>query len=78
MELIIETNPIYSDFVLLKQQSNVVLKETNRRNYLDQYINHQANYFRGEYFFTPLWYLHFIIWGSIIIFLFSNTLFIQL
>jgi len=61
IQLIIETNPFYSDFTIASI-TNTVKKKTK------SYVFDYQKIFK-EYQYTPKWYIHFISWGIIIILL---------
>lgn len=61
IQLIIETNPFYSDFVI-----SIIDKKNSKYK---KPMNHGV--ILKTYFFSPLWYLHFIIWTIFIILLFN-------
>ena len=58
IQSIIEINPIYSDFIILKIISNKRLKNFNsNENYLKLYKKIYL-----DYIFSKYWYIHFAIW----------------
>tara|TARA_B110001469_G_C9547523_1_gene271718 strand:+ start:259 stop:744 length:486 start_codon:yes stop_codon:yes gene_type:complete len=63
IQLIIETNPFYSDFTIMTTLDNL----SNRKNLS------ASNYKKlfKEYQFTAKWYCHFILWGTLILLLFK-------
>jgi len=52
-QLILETNPFYSDFVIY-------------------YLIQKRTYDYKSYLYTPIWYIHFSLWGLLILILLSN------
>lgn len=62
IQAIIETNPIYSDFIIIKVIEEVYQKIRGRRNY--------RTIFRevyDKYLFSKGWYLHFGVWCVVLI-----------
>lgn len=62
IQIIMETNPFYSDFTIALFTRNVKWQHSQKVSYKEMFLKHQ---------FSRLWYFHFIIWGCIIIFLAS-------
>lgn len=64
IQLIIETNPVYSDFVIINLTDKVSAEiARTRQPYKTVY---QKVY--NNYLYSPAWYLHFILWVAFIIF----------
>lgn len=62
-QIICETNPFFSDYVF----AYVIYK-----NKIDDLTPRGINNYRSliiKYMFSPAWYIHFILWGSLIILL---------
>ena len=81
-QIIIETNPIYSDYVVAiisylyrneyrKYYTQVKHKGSNNEN-----IN--PDKFKEIYMFSSIWYVHFIVWGILIVILLSQYFLINL
>jgi len=63
LQLIIETNPIYSDFVIIKIVDKVIAEVRKTRQ------PYPAVYKRiyKKYLFTSGWYVHFFVWTIIVV-----------
>lgn len=82
IQIVVETNPVYSDYVVAIM-SYLFRKKYDRYYYLarhgindDEIINPQK--LKEIYIFSSIWYIHFILWGALIITLFSPNCLIQL
>jgi hypothetical protein len=65
IQIIIETNPVYSDFVILSLMDSVT-KEVVRTRQPYKKV-HQRMY--SEYLFSPRWYVHFLLWTLLAVFI---------
>ncbi len=61
LQLIIETNPIYSDFVILQLVKKIYVKSKNSINFKSLYKEAYT-----QHLFSKFWYLHFFLWTLII------------
>ncbi len=62
IQLIIETNPIYSDFVIAQLISRVYGKFRQRNNYKTAYREVMRNHL-----YSNRWYLHFFAWSLLVV-----------
>lgn len=63
IQLVIETNPIYSDFVIINLTEKVSAEiARSRQPYKTVYQRIYANYL-----YSPAWYVHFILWVVFIV-----------
>jgi len=60
-QLIIETNPIYSDFVILQLVKKIYTKSKNSTNFKSIYKEAYT-----QHLFSKFWYLHFFLWTLLI------------
>ncbi len=72
IQFLIETNPKYSDFVII-QLDNKIKRIIKERNYN---INYKAAYQRAyrEYLFSKKWYIHFTLWTLSILLIYKYIL----
>lgn len=82
-QLIVETNPFYSDYavaiisyIALKKIKNIYSKIKYKKDAID--TEDIIKDVKNEYLFSKIWYIHFIIWTLIIVFLFAILKFIKL
>lgn len=69
IQLIIETNPVYSDFVIINLTDKVSAEiARTRQPYKTVYQKVYSNYL-----YSPAWYAHFVLWVAFII-LVVNTI----
>ncbi len=63
LQLAIETNPVYSDFVILGI-NDIVGREIRRTKapYKEVYSSVYSNYI-----YSASWYLHFILWSALVV-----------
>lgn len=72
LQIIIETNPFYSDY------SNIAFYIKNRRklrsmpafiqdSQMELRVNQIINELKENYFLSDVWYIHFITWGILIV-----------
>lgn len=65
IQLIIETNPFYSDFTIAIVTRKINTLGINTKNYYQEIYKNHA--------FSSLWYIHFIIWACITFLLINLT-----
>jgi hypothetical protein len=72
-QIILDTNPFYSDYVVAIMSYSY--KKYFRKHYSDngskEYKEMDINELKELYMFSPLWYIHCLLWGGIIILLIS-------
>lgn len=69
IQLVIETNPVYSDFVIINLTDKVSAEiARTRQPYKTVYQRVYSNYL-----YSPAWYVHFVLWVAFII-LIINTI----
>lgn len=61
LQLIIETNPIYSDFVIVQLVKKIYMKSKNSTNFKSIYKEAYT-----QHLFSKFWYLHFFLWTLIV------------
>jgi hypothetical protein len=74
-QIILDTNPFYSDYVVAIMSYSY--KKYFRKHYLDngfkKHKEMEINELKELYMFSPLWYIHCLVWGGIIVLLFSPS-----
>jgi membrane-associated protease RseP (regulator of RpoE activity) len=72
-QIILDTNPFYSDYVV------AIMSYSYKKYFHKHYLNNglkenkevDINKLKELYMFSPLWYIHCLLWGGIIVLLFS-------
>jgi membrane-associated protease RseP (regulator of RpoE activity) len=75
-QIVLDTNPFYSDYVI------AIMSYVFRKDYKKIYLHSKygqknqdeltENDLKELYMFSPVWYIHFVLWGMLIILLASS------
>jgi membrane-associated protease RseP (regulator of RpoE activity) len=73
IQIIADTNPLYSDYVkmiiLHRLRKHIVTQAVYHKR--QAFIDEQVNNITRSYMFSPLWYIHCLLWGVVIVLLLS-------
>ena len=70
-QIILDTNPFFSDYVITI--ISYLYKKEIYHSFIENKMEVDINNLKKKYMFSPIWYIHFVLWGILIIFIVSPS-----